>query len=161
MSVLSLTGKSDFEQVQRVEDDGGDDPAAHAGQEVLIFGRADRRGEAGDPPPNEAASAPVAAHLSAVFKRCRDEAQLGGGGRASAGFGSVDRVFGGGHFAKGRLKLRISYSVIRHNAVNAAMKRWKLIILVQAGFSRSKRRYIRRPNGQAYDSAISEFVKQV
>ena len=54
-----------------MEDDGGDDPAAHAGQQVLVLGRADRRDEARDPPPNGIAAtarapwpaAPVAAHF--------------------------------------------------------------------------------------------------
>ena len=54
-----------------MEDDGGDDPAAHAGQQVLVLGRAERRDEARDPPPNGIAAtarapwptAPVAAHF--------------------------------------------------------------------------------------------------
>ena len=89
-----------------MEDDGGDDSAAHAGQQVLVLGRADRREEARDPPPKgvAAAPAPVDVHFSAVFERSGGEAQLGGG--ASAGFGSSDCVFGGCHFARGWLKLR-------------------------------------------------------
>ena len=79
-----LTCESDFEQVQRVEDDGGDDPAADAGQEVLVLGRPDRREEARDPPPNDVAAAratrraaPLAAHIFSLFgalgrgRRCR------------------------------------------------------------------------------------------
>ena len=69
---FSLTGKPDFEQVQRVEDYGGDDAAADAGQEVLVLGRADHRQEAGDAPEKEvagpaaAAGAAFAAHPSAA-----------------------------------------------------------------------------------------------
>ena len=73
--VAFLTCESDFEQVQRVEDDGGDDPAADAGQEVLILGRPDRRDEARDPPPNDVAAtraprrsaAHIAAHVFSLF----------------------------------------------------------------------------------------------
>ena len=45
--ILFHTGESDFEQVQRVEDERGDDAATDARHEVLVLDRADRREEAG------------------------------------------------------------------------------------------------------------------
>ena len=64
---FSLTGKPDLEQVQGVEDDGGDDTATDAGQEVLVLGRAHRRQEAGDAPEKEVAAGPGAAAAGGAF----------------------------------------------------------------------------------------------